>query len=206
MNRRKFIEAASGTALAGLVAGCPGNGGNGGGDGGTTTTAGETETAGTGTAGTGTAGTGTAETETAQTGTAGTPMETTAGGGLNLDETIGETPEGIQVTNTQLKRVNQGDAGARLTGVINNTGSQTYEELELQATLFDATDDVLGVYFDNTEEEEMQTLGPGKQWQFSIDFPRADLDQPTRYRIDVDAEIDDSVVDVGTETTTTSSS
>ena len=191
MHRRKFIKAASGTALAGLVAGCPGNGGgnggNGGGDGGTTTTAGET----------GTAGTGTAQTETAQTGTAQTetPAETTAGGGLGWSETIGQTPQGLQITNTQLKQIDQGDAGARLTGVINNTGSQTYEEVEVQATLFDQSDDVLGRYFDNTEGEEMQTLGPGKQWQFSIDFPQADIGQVASYRVDADAEIDDSVWD-----------
>ena len=190
MFRRKFIKAASGTALAGLVAGCPGNGGGNGGNGGNGGTPTPTP-AGTGTAGTGTAGTG-----TAQTGTAETPMETTAGGGgLNWRKTIGNTPQGISVTNLKVQRIDNvdDDAGARLTGVIKNTGSQSYQELEVQATLFDQSDDVLGAYFDNTEEEEMENLAPGKQWQFSIDFPQADIGQVARYRVDVDGDIDESV-------------
>ena len=196
--RRKFIKTASGTALAGLVAGCGGGGGgNGGGGGGGegTTTAGEE----TGTAETETAETGTAETETAETETA---QETTAGGALDWSETLGQTPQGLEVANTQLTRVDQGDAGARLTGVVRNTGSQSYEELEVQATLFDDSDDVLGTYFDNTEGEQIESFGPDQQWEFSIDFPRADLGQVARYRVDVDAEIDDSVFDAGNGTGT----
>ncbi len=189
MFRRKFIKAASGTAVAGLVAGCGGNGGGGGGGEGTTPAGGET-----------TAETETAETETAETETAET--ETAAQGSLGWSETLGKTPQGLTVANTQLKQVDQGDAGARLTGVIKNTGNKSYEELEVQATLFDQSDDVLGAYFDNTEGEEMENLAPGKQWQFSIDFPQADLGKVARYRVDADAEIDDSVFDVGNETET----
>ena len=124
--------------------------------------------------------------------------ETETGDVVDLTEVIGGAPSGIQVTNTQLNRVDQGDAGARVTGVVENTGNNTYEELEIQATLFDDTDDVLGTYFDNTERAEAENvapLEPGEQWEFSVDFPRADLGNAVRYRLDVDAEIDNQVYD-----------
>lgn len=210
MQRRKFVKATSIAALGGLTAGCMGNGGDGG-DGGAeptdtpepddtpeltdtpepTDTPEATDTP---------EPTDTAEpTDTTEPGT----EETTAGAG-EIEGTVGETPEGIEVTSTSFE--SQGDGNATITGVIENTGDQTYEELEVQATLFDDNDEVLGQFFHNTEEAEAGDLTPfepGDQWEFTVEFESADLSSVIRYRVDVDAEIDDSVFDVGERTETT---
>lgn len=173
--------------VGGLLAGCNGNGGGTG-----TGTAEPTGTAeGTGTAQeTGTAqGTGTAE----GTGTA----QGTASSDLDLDENIGNVPQGLEVTNTQLTRVDSDGAGARLTGTIRNTGNQQYEQIEVQATLLDQSNDVLGAWFDNTEGENIETFGSGDEWQFSIDFPQADLGNAAAYRVDIDNNVDNGVWDWG---------
>ena len=174
MFRRKFVKTAGGTALAGLIAGCPGNGEPTPTEGPTeTTTSGETTTA------------GETETETAQ--------ETTAGGGGDIQTTVGNLPQGLEVRNVSVQETDGNDAGAVVTGTIANTGGQTYQQLEVQATLLDQTDDVLGQFFDNTEGENIETFGQGDTWQFSIDLPSADLGNAAAVRIDVDNTIDQSV-------------
>ena len=185
MFRRKFIKAASGTAVAGLVAGCSGNGEG---------TATGTDTP---------EPTDTPEsTDTPEPTDTSEPTETTAGGELNIQTTTGNIPQGLEVTNVQVQRTDGNDAGAVVTGTIRATGDQTYEQIEVQATLFDQTDDVLGEWFDNTEGENIQTFGQGDTWQFSIDLPSADLGNAARVRIDVDNNIDENVWDWGEQTTT----
>ena len=174
MFRRKFIKTAGGTAVAGLIAGC-----NGGGEG--TATEGTTQTTSGGT------------TETAQATETETAQETTTGGGQSLQPTIGNVPQGLKVSNVKVQKTDGNDAGAVVTGTIRGTGSQTYEQLEVQATLLDQTDDVLGEWFDNTEGENIQTFGQGDRWQFRIDLPSADLGNAAAVRIDVDNNIDQSV-------------
>ncbi|WP_239640413.1 DUF3426 domain-containing protein [Halogeometricum pallidum] len=141
------------------------------------------------------------------TGTEGeTAQGTTSSGALDLEENTGNIPQGLEVTDTQLTRLDGDGAGARLTGTVRNTGSQTYEQIEVQATLLDDTDDVLGAWFDNTEGEDIQTFGSGDEWQFSIDFPSADLGNAAGYRIDIDNNIDNGVWDWGGNSTGTGTS
>ena len=187
MDRRSFIRIAGGSIATLAVAGCGGNGGGsetttGGGGGGETTTdvndtVNETTTAG----------------------------EATTGGSGNadLDATVGVSPGNIEVSNVELVRT---DGGARVTGTITNTGDATIEQLEVQATLLDQSDDILGQYFDNTEGENAAPLEPGETWQFSIDFPSADLGSAVAYRIDVDSSVDNNVdVSIGNESDTDTS-
>ena len=189
MFRRKFVKVSSLAAVGGLTAGCMGNGdgGDGGGGEGTTTT---TET---------TAGDADTTTEAQGTGTQGT-----ATGVLDLESTIGTTPQGIEVTNTDLARTG---SSVQITGTIENTGSQTYQALEVQATLLDESDAVVGSFFHNTAEtdaEGVTPFEPGDQWKFTISFPYASLEGTTQYRVSVDSRVDGDVVDIGEETATAS--
>ena len=144
------------------------------------------------------------ETETEMGGETETEMggetETEMGGDLDLDGMVGEVPEGIEVSNTALGRT---DGSARVTGVVENTGDQAFEEVEVQATLLDDNDEILGQFFHDTEQAEVSSLEPGQQWEFSIDFPEEDLEDAASYRIDVDTEIDENVdFEIDTETET----
>ena len=187
VERRKFLKTLSATVIGATVAGCMGG----------------TE----GNQGTATAtGTTTATATDTPIGTeTGTQTGTGTGTGMDGDVDLnfrqeGQTPQGIQVTNVTLKRTNN---GARVTGTVKNTGNETYGEMEVQVTILDDTDDVLGQFFDNTEEAEFEPpLNPGEKWNFSIDIPRADLGNAASYRIDVDASIDQNVEVKGAGTST----
>lgn len=131
-----------------------------------------------------------------------TPAGMTAAGGADIEGMVGEVPQGLQVTNTQLT---ESAEGARVTGVIENTGDQAFEEVEVQVTLLDDNDEIIGQFFHNTEEAEASSLEAGQQWEFSVDLQEAELANVTRYRVDVDGDIDQNVdidLGVGTETTT----
>ena len=128
---------------------------------------------------------------------------TTGGGELQLERREGQAPPGIQVENLQIQET---DSGATVTGTITNAGDTTYDQIEVQVTLLDDSDDVLGQYFDNTEEEDIVPLEPQEQFEFSVDFPAADLGDAVGYRVDVDTDIDegfDPDWDVGTTSTGT---
>ena len=194
MDRRNFVKSVGASAVGLSFAGCMGDQG-----------AGQEE--GTGTA-TGTGidvgdettaaaeGETTAAEEGAEMNTTETETNATAGGAgggdLQLEQRQGQAPPGIQVENLQIMRTDSGDdGGARVTGTITNAGDTTYEQIEVQVTLLDNTDDVLGQYFDNTEGEEITPLEPQEQFEFSIDFPSADLGDAVGYRVDVDTDIDE---------------
>lgn len=123
-----------------------------------------------------------------------------------MKSVIGNTPEDIEVRDIQL--FIQGDTNVRITGAIKNTSDQDFEELEVQATLIDDEDDILGKWFDDTEEREAGGLASSQTWEFTVAFETPDLDTVARYRVDVDGDIDQSVWDgdsgttTGTETTT----
>jgi len=219
MDRRKFLQTVSAvavgtTALAGC--GSPGPGAENGTDGvdeplvdtepeagdgidaGTETEAGmgaETETeAGMGAETETEAGMG-AETET-EAGMAGT----TTAGVPDLDEMLGETPEGIEVSNTELTRDFE---QIQVTGTVENTGDQTFDEVEVAVTLLDDNDELIGQFFHDTEEAEVESLEPGAQWDFTVDFPAEDAEDAARYRIDVDTTIDEVIdIDLGDDTAT----
>ncbi|PSP85448.1 hypothetical protein BRC78_07590 [Halobacteriales archaeon QH_8_68_33] len=113
----------------------------------------------------------------------------------DLEEREGTTPEGIEVSDTELER----DMDLiRVTGTVENTGDETFEEVEVQVTLLDDNDEIIGQFFHDTEEAEVESLEPDAQWEFSVDFPGEDTEDAAAYRVDVDTEIDDNVdIDIG---------
>ena len=210
--RRDVIRTVSGAALVGLTAGCTGGEETPTETGTATETELATEVPGeTGTpteSPTGTEGPPT-EREAPKETPAGTETETeneagteTPIGDIQLERRPGQLPEGLQLSDVQYQST--GENGGRVTGTIENTGDQSYEELEVQVTLLDDTDDILGKFFDNTEESEVETpFESGETWDFAIEFESADLGNAAAYRIDVDGEIDQNVdIGFGTETPT----
>lgn len=185
MNRRKFIKATGTGALTAIVAGCNGQTGNGGDE---TTTGEETTTGG--------------ETTTGEQTTTG--EGTTASG--QLQTRVGNTPPDIKISDLRINRSE--DAGAVLLGTLTYTGNQQLEEVEVQATLYDSTDDILGQFFDNSESESFAgPLKSGETWDFRIRFENADLGQAAGVQVDVDTEVDENVdinlnTSAGNETTT----
>lgn len=135
------------------------------------------------------------ETETGMEGTA------TTAGTPDLDETLGGTPEGIEVSNTELTRsVEQ----IQVTGTLENTGDQTFDEVEVAVTLLDDNDEIIGQFFHDTEEAEVESLEPDGEWEFTVDFPAEDAEDAAGYRIDVDTTIDQIIdIDIGNDTDTT---
>lgn len=126
--------------------------------------------------------------------------ETGTGGAADLNGMVGETPDNVQVSNTQLQR-SGGDAV--VTGTVENTGDETLEEVEVQVTLLDENDEIIGQFFHDTEEAELESLEAGATWDFSVSFSEDDLEDAASYRIDVDGEIDENVdFDMGSETET----
>jgi hypothetical protein len=71
---------------------------------------------------------------------------------------VGKTPDNIKVSNTQLQR-SGGDAV--VTGNIENAGDQLLEEVEVQVTLLDDNDEIIGQFFHDTEQAEMESLDAG---------------------------------------------
>jgi len=130
-----------------------------------------------------------------------TETETGTEGATDLEGMVGETPDNIEVSDTQLQ---QSGGEAVVTGTVENTGEESIEEVEVQVTLLDDNDEIIGQFFHDTEEAEVESLEAGATWDFSVSFPGEDLEDAAAYRIDVDTEIDDNVdFGTGTETETT---
>jgi len=161
MRRRRFIEAAGATGLAGLIAGCIG--GQGPGDTGT-----ESPTD---------AGTETGTGNETETGTG------TDDGGSDVTGTVGDTEDGLEVTNHELYETD-GEVG--LQGTIRNTGDQAYGYVEAEVTLQDDQGEVLYEFIDETEEESVSQLEVGSEWQFDVVFEEAQMSEVSEYTIDVD--------------------
>lgn len=156
MNRRKFIATAGAGAASLALAGCTGEEGNGGQN----------------------------EEEPGETPQPGDEQITPADEGVfDLEEGEVTAEETLKVTMSSLFKTE--DEGAGVMGTVKNTGEVPYTYVEAQATLYDETDDVLGEFFDNTEEEAIDDLGAGEIWQFSIFFDRADLGEAASYSINV---------------------
>lgn len=169
MQRRKFIGTVAASIASVSIAGCSGIDGNGGN--GSPTQGDDQQNA-------------PEDTATSTQQNTGTPAE-------NVERVIGNTPDGIEVQQTQLYI--KGDTNARVTGTVKNTSDRQYEELEVQATLIDDQNDILGKWFDNTEERESGGLAAGETWNFTVEFESPDLDTVARYRVDVDGDIDNFV-------------
>jgi hypothetical protein len=112
--------------------------------------------------------------------------ETEGSEGETASEEIEETPEGLEVSNSQLSET---DSGASVTGTITNTGERSYEYVEVDVTLNDG-DTVLGEWID-TSEEELDGLGPGDTWDFEATFEDEEVNEATEYTISVDGVLAD---------------
>ena len=75
------------------------------------------------------------------------------------------------------------EAGAGVRGVLKNTADQAYQDVEVQVTLYDETDDILGEWLDNTEESDISYLNPGQTWQWNVVFEGADIGKAARYTV-----------------------
>jgi hypothetical protein len=185
MRRRRFIEGAGATGLAGLIAGCIG--GQGPGDTGTESPA-DAGTESPADAGTEAPAGTESPTETdagTETGT-GNETETgtgTADGGSDVTGTVEDTEDDLEVTNHELYETG-GEVG--LQGTIQNTGDHAYGYVDVEVTLQDDQGDVLYEFIDETEEADVSRLEAGSEWQFDVVFEEAQMSEVTEYSLDVD--------------------
>lgn len=194
MDRRYFLRSAGivGVGITTAIAGCgePGTGvGTETGDGGLVGTDGGTETP--------------PGTETPMEDGTETGEGTGTGTPLDLERRDGKSSPGLSVSDVE---VTGGDNRLTFSGVVENTGDKPFEEVELQITLLDDNDEIIGQFFHNSEEAEMQSLAPGETWNFTVEFESPDQEEITAYRIDIDSDINESIsTGTGTPTETAGS-
>lgn len=99
---------------------------------------------------------------------------------LEEDDVTDDDEDALVIQNSRLVRTAD---GAGVFGDVKNTGNETFTFLEVTATLYDETDDVLGEFFDNSEDESIDELGPGEVWDFEIFFEDADLGAAASYSL-----------------------
>lgn len=199
MERRKFIKTAGTVGIGAAIAGCTDMGGTGGND----------------------------DADTGNGGDGGDGGDDN--GGFNIDGEIAEdSVDQLKFTDVDLYRLvasggndsgdtndtdifgNEGD-GAGVRGELKNTADQAYKFVEVQVTLYDDTDDVLGEWLDNTEQSNRGRLNPGSTWQFNVIFEGADIGQAARYTISAEGNLQNEGGENGTQngtdgmTTTTDS-
>jgi len=112
--------------------------------------------------------------------------ETEGSEGEIASEEIEETPEGLEVSNSQLSET---DSGTSVTGTVTNTGERSYEYIEVEVTLNDG-DTILGEWAD-TSEEELDGLGSGDTWDFEATFEDEEVNEATGYTISLDGVLAD---------------
>jgi hypothetical protein len=118
----------------------------------------------------------------------------------SVDGTLGDNvSENVEVTD---HRAFQTADDVGVTGVIENTSGQQLEFVEVEVTLNDG-DTVIGEFVD-TSDEEIDSLGAGKQWRFWLTFDDEELGSDTSYTIDVEAEVADDAEEATTTGTDTS--
>jgi uncharacterized cupredoxin-like copper-binding protein len=159
MDRRKFLKATGGTSLLGLAAGCLG-----GESGEATETANPDATT-----------TGDATTETDET--------TEQSDQQDIEGEVGESPQALTVADREIYRTD-GEVGLRAT--VNNTGDEAFHYVEAEVTLQDDQGEVLYEFIDETEEEQVDELAPGKSWEFDVVFQEAKMDEVRTYTIDLE--------------------
>jgi acylphosphatase len=183
MFRRKFIKATGATMLGGALAGCSG------------TSSGNTETGGGATETTSGADTTSEDTGTTSDGT-GTESDDLG----DLDgEILDDDPEGLQVASEELY---EEASAVGLRGTVENTGDVPYESVEVEVTLQDDQGEVLYEFIDETEEEQVQTLEAGAEWEFDVVFEEAKMNEVRKYTVELDGDRAQSADDepVGNET------
>lgn len=173
MERRKFVKL-SGIASAGLLtAGCMGDGDQ------ATATGDVTDT------------TTTTDAEAADAETTGTDDDLP-----DIDGELGDSPEGLDITNRELFRTN-GEVGLRAT--VENVGNRTYEYVEAEVTLQDDQGEILYEFIDETEEDDIRNLAPGDTWDFRVVFEEAQMNEVTNYTINLDGDVAQTTGDEGAD-------
>ena len=124
--------------------------------------------------------TATNSTATTSNQTATNATSTTAGGTQNGSD-VGQGGEGNGWWTTGQV------AGVR--GELKNVGNETFTYVEVNVTLYDESDDVLGEWLDNTEEESIGQLKPGQKWDFDVVFQNADIGKAASYSISADGKL-----------------
>jgi hypothetical protein len=176
MQRRKFVKAAGVTTVGLATAGCLGGDADG-------STGTDTEQ----------------PTETATEQPAGGNGTTTSDdtGDLDVEGSIGDTSENLEVTNQELYEKN-GEVGVR--GTVENTGDKPYESVEAEVVVHDDKGDVLYEFIDEKEEAQNQYLEAGSTWQFDVIFEEAKMSQVTEYTVNVEGDVAQTGSDEGTAT------
>lgn len=182
MHRRNFIKAAGSVAGGLAIAGCSGQSGSGSNESGAEGHSNGTDESAMGNE---SAGNDSAGNESA----AGTD-----GDDLDLDGEIGDSPDGLEVTNHELYQTN-GEVGLR--GTVENTGEQAYESVEAEVTLQDDQGEVLYEFIDETEEAQTTSLPAGESWDFDVVFEEAKMAEVTNYTINLDGDVAQTVGDEG---------
>lgn len=187
MDRRTFVKGAGTLAAGTAIAGCLGGGNNNGGQG----------------------------TENGQGGTQGANQGNVSGQGdigefFDLDGNIVQNSDpNLKFLSTRLVRTggsslgsggnsdlipwfggNQGGAG--VIGRLRNTADRPMTSAEVSATLYDSNDNVLGTFFNNTEEAGVQFLRPNQTWTFRIWFENVNLNNAARYTVSADGQLADN--------------
>lgn len=127
-----------------------------------------------------------------EAGTGTGTAETTSGDAFDLDGSLGDSPDGLEVTSRKLYETN-GEVGLR--GTVENTGEQPYESIEVEVTLQDDKGEVLYEFIDETEEAATETFSPGASWQFEVIFEEAKMDEVTNYTINLNGDVAQSTGD-----------
>jgi hypothetical protein len=168
MFRRKFIKATGATMLGGALAGCSGS------------SSGSTETGGA----TGTGGAADTTSEGTETSSGATGTESDELGDVD-GEVLDDSPEGLEVTDEELY---DEESAVGLRGTVQNTGDVPFESVEVEVTLQDDQGEVLYEFIDETEEEQMQTLEAGAEWEFDVVFEEANMAEVSSYQIELDGD------------------
>ena len=169
MERRKFIKTSGAVSAGILVAGCIG-----GDESEATEVADVTDTT----------STTTTETETDTETESETDTETDDP--LDIDGEVGESVQGLEVTNRELYRTN-GAVGLR--GTVENVGNRTFEYVEAEVTLQDDQGEILYEFIDETEEADVANFTPDDTWDFDVVFEEAQMAEVTNYTIDLDGVV-----------------
>ena len=181
MRRRRVIEAAGATALAGLTAGCIGALGPGESETESPTDTDpetETETESPTDTPTGTESPTDTDPETES------PTDTPDGeGALDVDGEVVDTPDGLDVVEHELYRTDEG-IGAR--GTVENTGDRAYGYIDVEVTLQNDKGGSRYEFVDVNRGDGSSVLDPGDEWQFDVVLQEVGAAEPTGYTVDVD--------------------
>lgn len=80
----------------------------------------------------------------------------------------GESEKDIEIVEHELVRENEGEASESVSvqGIVKNVSGDSLSYVEVEAKFYDDSDTLLDSFMDNVND-----LGDGEEWQFSVDYP-----------------------------------